>query len=208
MKLGKIIVVLVIVLAGFGLSSCAPAPKNDALTQVSTIDALLNGLYDGMISLADLKAHGDFGIGTFEGLDGEMIFYDGVFYQVKADGIAYIPEDSLTAPFAVVTFFDTDKEVRLADGTDYVSLLTFLDEILPTDNIFYAVEITGTFSYVQTRSVPAQHKPYPPLTEVTEGQTVFEFTDVEGTIVGFFSPPYADGINVPGYHLHFLTDDK
>jgi acetolactate decarboxylase len=208
MKPANILVVPALLLAIIGLSSCSPAPKSDALTQISTIDALLNGVYDGVMSLGELKEYGDFGIGTFEGLDGEMVFYDGVFYQVKADGVAYVPADSVTAPFAAVTFFDTDKEVPLAAGTSYVTLQTFLDGILPTNNIFYAVEITGTFSYVQTRSVPAQQKPYPPLAAVTADQSVFEFTNVAGTIVGFISPPYVDGISVPGFHLHFLTADK
>jgi acetolactate decarboxylase len=46
------------------------------------------------------------------------------------------------------------------------------------------------------------------LTEVTKNQAVFEFHDIEGTIVGFRCPPYVSGINVPGYHLHFLTKDR
>lgn len=208
MKPVKLFVVLALILTTVGFSSCTPTPKSDALTQISTIDTLLNGIYDGVISLDDLKQYGDFGIGTFDSLDGEMIFNDGVFYQVKSDGIAYIPSGSVTAPFAAVTFFDTDKEVPLAAGTGYLDLQTFLDGLIPTENIFYAVEITGTFSYVQTRSVPPQQKPYPPLAEITANQAVFEFHDVEGTIVGFISPPYVNGINVPGYHLHFLTADK
>ena len=78
----------------------------------------------------------------------------------------------------------------------------------PPKTCFYAVMIQGEFSYVKTRSVPAQEKPYPPLAEVTKNQPTFEFTDVTGTMVGFRCPPYVTGINVPGYHLHFLTDDR
>ena len=84
----------------------------------------------------------------------------------------------------------------------------FLDGILPTSNIFYAIRIEGTFSYMKTRSVPGQQKPYPPLVEVTRNQPVFEFSDVEGTIAGFRCPDYVSGVNVPGYHLHFLTRDN
>lgn len=58
------------------------------------------------------------------------------------------------------------------------------------------------------RSVPAQEKPYPQLVEVTKNQPEFEFNDVKGTIAGFRCPSYVKGINVAGYHLHFLTEDK
>jgi acetolactate decarboxylase len=56
--------------------------------------------------------------------------------------------------------------------------------------------------------VPGQQKPYPPLAEVTKNQPTFEFHDVEGTLVGFWCPSYVDGINVPGYHVHFLNADR
>jgi len=181
----------------------------EALTQISTIGALLNGVYEGVISYGELKEYGDFGIGTFEELDGEMIALNGDFYQVKADGVAYKVQDSMKTPFACVTFFDIDKEAELAGGMDYADIQELIDSLIPTENIFYAIKISGTFSYMKTRSVPRQAKPYPPLVEVTESQPIFEFDDVKGTIVGFRSPPYvACGLNVPGYHLHFITEDR
>ncbi|TFG46024.1 MAG: acetolactate decarboxylase, partial [Dehalococcoidia bacterium] len=168
----------------------------------------LNGVYDGVITLEELQKHGDFGIGTFEGLDGEMVFYDGIFYQVKADGTVNFVSGAVQTPFAAVTFFDVDFQEDLAVGISYLALQDYLDSILPTENIFYAVRITGVFSYMQTRSVSAQQKPYPPLIEVTRDQSIFEFNNVEGTIVGFRCPSYVNGINVPGYHLHFLTSSN
>lgn len=185
-----------------------PIAQRETLVQISTIDALLGGVYDGVMTFGTLKEYGDFGIGTFEGLDGEMVGFDGNFYQVKADGIAYPVADSMETPFASVTFFDTDCQEKLPGGADYQQLRDFLDEILPTGNIFYAIKIEGTFSYMKTRSVPGQQKPYPPLVEVVKNQPTFEFTDVEGIVVGFRCPAYVAGVNVPGYHLHFLTKDK
>jgi len=89
-----ILIVCLICFAAGALAGClsdypADQGRDDALTQVSTIDAVLNGLYDGVVAYGDLKECGDFGIGTFEGLDGEMIALDGDFYQIKADGAAY-----------------------------------------------------------------------------------------------------------------------
>jgi len=185
-----------------------PIAQRETLVQISTIDALLNGVYDGVVTFGTLKEYGDFGIGTFEGLDGEMIGFGGNFYQIKADGKAYPVSDSVETPFASVTFFDADCEEPIPEGMDYSQLEEFLDGILPTSNIFYAIKIEGTFSYMKTRSVPGQKKPYPPLAEVTKNQPIFEFSDVVGTIVGFRCPEYVSGVNVPGYHLHFLTEGK
>ena len=185
-----------------------PIAQRETLVQISTIDALLNGVYDGVMTFGTLKEYGDFGIGTFEALDGEMVGFDGDFYQIKADGIAYHVSDSMETPFACVTFFDADHEEQLPQGIDYSQLEKFLDGVLPTTNIFYAIKIEGTFNYMKTRSVPGQKKPYPPLADVTKHQPTFEFNDVEGTIVGFRCPAYVSGVNVVGYHLHFLTRDK
>ncbi len=185
-----------------------PVTGEETLAQVSTIDAILGGVYDGVISYGELRGYGDFGIGTFSGLDGEMLAFDGDYYQIKADGVAYPVADTLKTPFAAVTFFDVDIVGEVPVGSDWAGFQKYLDGILPTENTFYAVRVEGIFSYMKTRSVPAQEKPYPLLTEVTKNQPVFEFKDVTGTMVGFRCPPYAAGINVPGYHLHFLTEDR
>lgn len=200
---------LLLAFLAVAVCGCSHLQKDrDVLFQTSTINALLEGIYDGETTYGELKQHGDFGLGTFNGLDGEMVGLDGKFYQVKADGIAYPVSDSAKTPFAVVTFFKTDKTVLLEKAEDYSQLKQYLDYSLPTKNIFYAIKIEGVFKYIKTRSVPGQTKPYPPLVEVTKNQPIFEFHDVKGTIVGFRCPVYVKGINVPGYHLHFITKNK
>ena len=183
-----------------------PALQDETLMQVSTIDALLDGVYDGTMTYGELAEYGDFGLGTFDKLDGEMLAFDGKFYQVKMDGVAYEVPDDMTTPFAAVTFFEADKTFALPHGIDMADFETYLDNALDNLNAFYAIRIDGTFTYMKTRSVPAQEKPYPPLTEVTAHQAVFEFESVTGTIVGFRCPAYVEGLNAVGYHLHFLTD--
>lgn len=179
----------------------------DVLFQVSTIDALLQGVYDGVMNFGELKQQGDFGIGTFEGIDGEMIALDGQYYQVKADGIAYSVNDTMTTPFSTVTYFDKDFDV-IVSAKNFTELSSALDAQIPSKNLFYAMRIDGTFPYVKTRSIPKQSEPYPLLKDAAANQSVFEFNDVEGTIVGFYTPEYAEGLNVPGYHLHLITADK
>ena len=115
---------------------------------------------------------------------------------------------SATVPFAAVTFFTSDQTLPLNESLDLAGLEKFLDARLPTRNIFYAVRVDGHFKYVKTRSVPRQHKPYPPLADVAKHQPTFEFQDVEGTLVGLRCPAFVQGINVPAWHFHFLTRDK
>jgi acetolactate decarboxylase len=191
------------------LSGCSSLQENkDVLFQTSTYNALIGGIYDGDVTYRELRKHGDLGIGTFNGLDGEMIFLDGTFYQIKADGLVYPVDDMMKSPFASVTFFKPDN-VKLIDKVmDSKQVEQYLDNILPTKNIFYAFKIEGDFKYLKTRSVPKQGRPYPPINEVIKTQPEFEFHNIRGTMVGFRCPEYVKGINFPGYHLHFITEDR
>lgn len=180
----------------------------DTITQVSTIDALMTGVYDGPTTLGELRGKGDFGLGTFAALDGEMVLLDGVFYQVTSTGDVRKPGPDTRTPFAAVTFFKADRTVPLARGTDFKVFTSETQRNFPTRNSFYAVKIAGRFKMVKTRSVPAQQKPYRPLTDIVRTQPVFDLADVTGTMVGFWCPSFVKGVNVPGYHLHFLRADR
>lgn len=204
-KLGVLFLAAFLVLTvSFG--SYAQQPRT--LTQASTIDALLAGVYDGKMSMQQLKLYGDIGVGTFQALDGEMVVVDGTIYQVKADGSVHVPSPAETTPFAAVAFFEPDREKTLPSGIDMKQLTDEIDAMLPTPNLIYALRIDGTFKKVKTRSVPRQNKPYLPLTEVVKNQSIFDFENVEGVIVGLRCPPFMKSINVSGYHLHFLTRDR
>ncbi len=200
-------IILLFLLSFYGCSENKNNQQPEKIVQISTIDALLQGVYDGTTPLSNLKTYGDFGIGTFNELDGEMILLDGVFYQVKADGKVYTPGENVQTPFATVTFFQPEDSLEVS-GLDYPGLKSILDSLIESPNLFYAIRLTGTFSYVKTRSVPGQRQPYRPLVEVTANQPEFTSRSVSGTLLGFYSPPFVKGINVPGYHLHFLSDDK
>ena|GEM_PF-156882 len=184
------------------------APERETVHQISLLSALLEGQYDGLTSLGNLKRYGDTGIGTVEALDGELIELDSNFYQVKANGVAYPVADTMKTPFASVTYFEADKSQAVNEEIDLEQLQNRVNTLINNKNIFYAIKVTGSFKYVKTRSVPAQQKPYPPLAEVTKNQPTFEFHNVKGTMVGFWCPAYVNGINVPGYHIHFLNADK
>ncbi len=186
----------------------APAPVPGTLYQLSTIDALLAGVYDGQTTLAQLAGRGDLGLGTYNALDGEMIVLEGVFYRVSSDGVVHRMPPSAKTPFANLTFFHPDQVIQLRGEIDYPRLQALVDKALPSPNLFYALRIRARFQRVKARSVPRQHRPYPPLVEVVKHQGVFPLANIRGTMLGFRCPAYVKGINVTGYHLHFLSDDR
>lgn len=178
------------------------------LFQASTIGALLEGAYDGDLSFAELAEHGDLGLGTLNGLDGEMIALDGEFFRADVEGrIAPVPPEART-PFAVLTAFEPSVDAPLGGSLEHDDLLARLDELIPSGSPSCAIRLDGRFELVRARSVPRQHPPYRPLTEVVADQHVFELHDVAGTMLGFRFPAYAEGIEVGGYHLHFIDDRR
>ncbi|WP_345971942.1 acetolactate decarboxylase [Sulfurimonas diazotrophicus] len=171
------------------------------------VNALVEGIYEENIPLAEIKRHGDFGLGTFDDLDGEMVMLAGDVYQITADGEAHGVADAKHTPFAVVTFFEPTFRVTFDEAMDYDTFLARLDALLPSPNLFYALRIRGRFDLVRARSVPKQHN-YRPLSEAAAEQHEFRFENAEGCLAGFYTPAFMASLNVPGLHLHFLTQDR
>ncbi|MDD4126781.1 MAG: acetolactate decarboxylase [Methanomicrobium sp.] len=182
--------------------------NRDIIWQVSSIDILLDGGYDGFVSVGELKKHGDSGIGTPGMLDGELIAVDGDFYSIKSDGNAYLLSDSVVIPFAAVTFFDNDYAIEMTAIDNISEFDEVLNQNLLNETLFYAIKIEGTFPYIKTRAVPKQEKPYQKLVDVVKKQSVFEYKNITGTVIGLWSPSFSDGMNVPGLHIHFISDDR
>jgi acetolactate decarboxylase len=180
----------------------------NTLFQVSTLDALSLGIYQGALSLRALERQGDFGVGTFDSLDGELIALDGRFFQVRSDGTVSRVAGDATTPFAAVTTFKPDWRLTLQQPWSYPQVSALIDQMLPSKNLFYAVKIKGTFTDLTARSVPRQFLPFPPLATAISQQTLFPFHNISGTLVGFRSPAFVKGINQPGYHFHFISDDQ
>ncbi len=191
------------------VAGCAHGPcKKDVVFQNAPINALMAGCYTGTMSVQEIKQHGDFGLGTLDALDGELVVLGGSFYQIRSDGKVYSVDDSAKSPFAVVTFFEADQKFDLGRAVDFKELTRFLDEQLLSQNLPYAIQVDGKFETIKVRSPARQQKPYAVLSEAIKDQAIFELTDQEGTLIGFRAPPYMEGVNVSGYHFHFLSKDK
>jgi len=171
------------------------------------VNALVEGLYEEDACIADIKARGDFGIGTFNDLDGEMVLIDGDVYQLKADGTVAQVDDEVKTPFACACFFQADANEELDQPQTYDELNSVLEQCIPSKNMLYACRIEGRFKTVRTRSVPRQEN-YRPLVEVTRHQVESVQHDLSGTLVGFYNPPFISSVNVPGWHFHFISEDR
>ncbi|WNZ28995.1 MAG: acetolactate decarboxylase [Candidatus Bathyarchaeota archaeon] len=182
-------------------------PDTETLFQLKTFNTFCSGKYDGYLSYRELAEHGDFGIGTFDKLDGEMIAVDRVFYQIPFDGNPKQVDPNMTAPYATVTFFDADETKTLIGPVNYSEIQTNILSFMPKKNAIYAIKISGNCLYAQTRSVHAQTKPYPIIADVVKNQSVFDLTNVSATAVGFWFPSSMDGIDYAGFHFHLITDD-
>jgi acetolactate decarboxylase len=171
------------------------------------VNALVEGISEENITFAEIKKHGDFGLGTFNDLDGEMVMLDGNVYQITAEGKVVAIGDDVLTPFACVTFYKPLSHDEISSEMNYEDFIAFINRLLPSPNIFYAIRIDGWFSHIKARSIPKQEM-YLPLAEATKEQSIFSFSDVEGTVAGFFTPAFVPSVSVPGFHLHFLSSDR
>ncbi len=197
-----------LILPGIIAPSEVATPDRDELYSVSTINALTLGVYSGVMPVSELRNHGDIGIGTVEALDGELVMLDDELWQIRSDGVPRRTQENLTTPWAVATWFEPDVAIRVNETTDLPGLTDLLDSALPSENLFYAFRIDGTFPLVKVRAPNRQERPYPPLVNATANQAVFNLTNTSGTIIGFYSPDYSSGVSVPGYHFHYLAQDR
>lgn len=178
------------------------------LYQYSTIDALLAGSYDGEMTVEELGKHGDFGLGTYNKLDGEMIVIDGTFYKMQGSGSVVKVDKSSQTPFAVVTNFVPTFETELKDITSLADLEKKVNSLLENKGVFQAIRVKGNFDEMTTRAIAPQEKPYKPMIEVAKTQSIFHLGKTQGELIAFRSPAFVKGFNVPGYHWHYLSADQ
>lgn len=189
-------------------NGAAATSRPDMIYQVSTLGALLEGVYNGSVSYGEIREYGDFGIGCGDALEGEMMMLDGSVYIIPYNGSAYEATDDMTTPLSAVTFFAPDDQFAISEPTNLTRLNELIAGRFPSTNLFYAIRVDGTFSFMKTRSIPRQTPPYPRLAEVVEQQSVFEWNGVNGTLVGIWCPECVGGINVAGFHFHFIDENR
>jgi acetolactate decarboxylase len=183
-----------------------PAAERVAF-QVGTLDALIDGRFDGDTTIRELLAHGDLGLGTVQHLGGELVVLDGHAFVIDADGRVHEVPPSTRTPFAVVCRFAARDHLDLEGPMSLAQVQRTLDGLAPHAAVI-AVRVDGAFTHLRLRSVREQVRPYPPLAEVTAHQTEWDLERAEGTLLGFRFPDDVAGLEAPGYHLHFLSGDR
>jgi acetolactate decarboxylase len=178
------------------------------LTQVSLINALMVGRYDGVITLGELMQSGNLGLGTCDHLDGEMVILDNAAYKIMSTGEVQKLPPTETTPWAVITPFEGQAKQELGPISSLEELDARLDGLLADPDIFFAIRLDAEFDALTVRSVARQNPPYRPLAEVAKSQKVWNYERVRGTLVGIRSPKWTTGLSVPGYHWHFISDDR
>ena len=178
------------------------------LFQTSTIQALLGGAFDGDVTLSELLAHGDLGLGTLNGLDGELIVVDGAVFKAELDCTLTRPDLRSQTPYAVVVPFTPGAARHLRGPVGPATLERRLWPGGEPPRMPTAIRIDGHFATVRVRSVPKQVAPYPPLAEAIDHQHTLDLHDISGTMVGFCFPDGLAGIEIVGFHLHFACDER
>ncbi len=194
----------------FNSAAAAPPVERETINQIALLQSLTLGYFDGSVTVSELKTLGDTGIGTFNGLDGELIMLDGVVYRANQECEINVVDDSVTIPFSNVTFFDADYSFSFKNVRDKTLLEDSLNKIVNRlgKNAFYMIKLTGDFNEILVRSEAGQVEPYPTLVEALKTQKELKLENVSGTIVGLYCPPQMQSLNTVGWHFHFVTEDK
>jgi acetolactate decarboxylase len=192
---------------GRAISEYLTARRSGEVHQFAPIMALVEGVTEGGTDIETLKRYGDLGLGTFEYLDGELLALDGRFFQMTSDGVVREVQGKLSSPFATLTRFEPTEELFLRRCETFGALEVAFDGMRRSDNVFSSLRVDGHFNCIRTRAL-CRSKPGVKLLEASKLQPEFEYRNVKGTLVGFWSPEYAKTLNVPGYHFHFLSEDK
>lgn len=211
MKILKDLITLITICA---CSACGqnPEPKRDIIYQVATLQSLMAGNYDAYTTVGELRKHGDFGLGTFESIDGEMVVLDGTVYQARYDGSVKVAADSTGVPFGTVSYFDCDFQQSIGGASSMKDLQDTLNQIVDQhgkNQIYIArIEVADCDSVI-VRSETPQAKPWLPLAGVMKSsERQFIYTDITGTIVAVYFPSFFASQNTPGWHLHFISADR
>ena len=198
-------------------NAAQPEPRQTAsadretIFQVSLLQGLTLGDYYGSVTVKELKEKGDTGIGTFEGVNGELIMLDGEVYTAKSDGSVEVAPDDETIPFSNVTFFDADTTEEISGISNINDLKDHLNGKVEEfgKNRFYMIRIDGSFKKVSARSELKQEEPYKTLADaLSTDQREFDFDETKGTVVGLYCPEFMSDLNAAGWHFHYVSENK
>ena len=177
---------------------------NNTVYQICTAYDLIKGNFEENFLVQDNLKYGNFGLGTFNGLNGEMIIYEGEIYRANYYGElekVYIEK----SPFTVITDFCSENEFQI-NNLNQDEVFDIIKSNFNTNKLIYAIKINGVFSFVNLRSNSKQEKPYPDFSKILKNSNYFTKENINGTLIGFYFPESFEKINPPGFHFHFIDE--
>ncbi|WP_299554192.1 acetolactate decarboxylase [Seonamhaeicola sp.] len=181
----------------------------DTFYQYSIWFAFVNKVFDGSLTVKELKTHGNVGLGSFDFLDGELVMLDGVPYRIRENGEISVGQDHDEIVYADAAFFDKEEGFTIEETIKFSDLASKLDAKKKSPHYFYIYKVHGTFKYIKLGGVPKVARPFTDgLDVLIPNRPVFETENIAGTLVGFYCPDYIGNINAKGHHFHFISDDK
>ena len=185
--------------------------KKDPIYQISTLQSLVMGNYYGGVSVEQLLAHGDTGLGMFAAADGELVMLRHQCYRILGDGSAVLAAPTERVTFASVSFLEEGEHIGFGHVGSLDELRAALDErveILGPNNL-YVLQIDGDFCRVAARTELRQEPPFEKFADVlARDERRFVFENLSGSLVCFYFPAYLEGVNTGGWHFHFLDDAR
>lgn len=179
----------------------------EELYQFNTLGSLMSGLYDGKKTISSILHHGNFGIGTFDQVEGEMIIMDGIVYQALGNNTIRVADQDQTSPYVAVTNHNADVTFEMTGTHSINEVEKKIESYLTSRNLFHSIKIQGHFQSMKVR-MATKTASGTSFDVVSANQPEYMEENISGTIVGFFTPTMFHGMSVAGFHLHFLSEDK
>lgn len=179
-----------------------------AILQFSFVDALVAGLLEGAFPASEMSAAGDFGVGCGDALDGELVLIDGMLFVCRGDGEVRPVADDELLPFAEVTRFSPSLVLEVGHPLDERAFETWVDSVVPSENLFYAIRVDGRFGRMTAREATRQQRPFPGLADAVKQQHENTAGGTRGTMLGFRGPDVFQGLSVADFHLHYIDDAR
>lgn len=175
----------------------------------SMIDAMRRGIYEGAHTVKELKVHGDFGLGTFNHLNGELVALDGIIYRIPPSGKVEVAAENLKSPFTSLTFFNADEVKTLSFTGSFEELQDKVQTMLTTQNLPYAIKIEGTWAEITVGGAdPVSPEDATELATLMKVRPQYKAKNIKGTMVGYFTPSLLSNVDLSPFHFHFISDDR
>ena len=200
----------------FFLVSCTSSTSKSSVKVVGEMrDVMWKGDLKGKISTDSLNSKDTYGLGPIENLKGEILLFEGQSYVSKVvDSISHkvnkVP--SVSAPFFV---YSSNSDLKIVefnlDNYTLKELEEYINLVYNDYNQPLLVRIDGIFDNIKLHSVNLPYgKTVSSPDEAHQGLMQYDFKNVSGSLIGFFSRNHKAVFTHHDsyFHAHFISDNR